>query len=185
MSFNFLIALHHMSAESNASLCTRRLGAQSLLIPVWSQEVSLHKDCSTVQVFAFRFVAMALMLMQSFAALPPNNAFSALDRWVASGGDNKVCSCCETSCGTQRWKRSLAANDGTVCRSDATWQPGTGPEHVMPAQWGGNYAILTTFIMKSICICRICWFNFGKHYFKKVFFVKGLWLADTRLSKMP
>ncbi|KAM7375105.1 hypothetical protein PAMA_014270 [Pampus argenteus] len=32
------------------------------------------------------------------------------NRWVASGGDNKVCSCCETSCSEQRLKRSLAAD---------------------------------------------------------------------------
>ncbi|XP_028275658.1 zona pellucida sperm-binding protein 3-like [Parambassis ranga] len=31
-------------------------------------------------------------------------------RWVASGGDNRVCRCCETSCGEQRWRRSLAAD---------------------------------------------------------------------------
>ncbi|XP_070711812.1 zona pellucida sperm-binding protein 3-like [Pempheris klunzingeri] len=33
-------------------------------------------------------------------------------RWVASGGDNKVCSCCESSCGEQRWRRSLGADAG-------------------------------------------------------------------------
>ncbi|XP_067439494.1 zona pellucida sperm-binding protein 3-like isoform X1 [Thunnus thynnus] len=32
------------------------------------------------------------------------------NRWVASGGDNEVCSCCETSCSKQRQKRSLAAD---------------------------------------------------------------------------
>ncbi|XP_022051354.2 zona pellucida sperm-binding protein 3-like [Acanthochromis polyacanthus] len=31
-------------------------------------------------------------------------------RWVASGGDNKVCRCCETSCSQRRRKRSLAAD---------------------------------------------------------------------------
>ncbi|KAK2880341.1 hypothetical protein Q8A73_023039 [Channa argus] len=34
------------------------------------------------------------------------------NRWVASGGDNKVCSCCETSCSEQRLKRSLPADVG-------------------------------------------------------------------------
>uniref|UniRef100_A0A665TAM9 Zona pellucida sperm-binding protein 3 n=1 Tax=Echeneis naucrates TaxID=173247 RepID=A0A665TAM9_ECHNA len=38
-------------------------------------------------------------------------------RWVASGGDNEVCSCCETSCSEQRGKRSLAADAGTVYRT--------------------------------------------------------------------
>ncbi|KAM9328440.1 zona pellucida sperm-binding protein 3-like [Pholidichthys leucotaenia] len=31
-------------------------------------------------------------------------------RWVASGGDNEVCSCCETSCSERRQKRSLDGN---------------------------------------------------------------------------
>ncbi|XP_041834974.1 zona pellucida sperm-binding protein 3-like [Melanotaenia boesemani] len=31
-------------------------------------------------------------------------------RWVASGGDNKVCDCCETSCSGQRRKRSSATD---------------------------------------------------------------------------
>ncbi|XP_030607042.1 zona pellucida sperm-binding protein 3-like isoform X2 [Archocentrus centrarchus] len=44
-------------------------------------------------------------------------------RWVASGGDNKVCSCCETSCGEQRWKRSLAANDALRWEGTAALGP--------------------------------------------------------------
>uniref|UniRef100_A0A668A9H5 Zona pellucida sperm-binding protein 3 n=1 Tax=Myripristis murdjan TaxID=586833 RepID=A0A668A9H5_9TELE len=48
------------------------------------------------------------------------------NRWVASGGDNKVCSCCETSCTDQRRKRSLAADtDFWVCcalSSDLQWE---------------------------------------------------------------
>lgn len=43
-----------------------------------------------------------------------------LNRWVASGGDNKVCSCCETSCSEQRRKRRLAADAGTVSISNTT-----------------------------------------------------------------
>ncbi|XP_026157668.1 zona pellucida sperm-binding protein 3-like [Mastacembelus armatus] len=38
------------------------------------------------------------------------------NRWVASDGDNKVCSCCETSCSEQRGKRSLAAD------ADLQWE---------------------------------------------------------------
>ncbi|XP_031708122.1 zona pellucida sperm-binding protein 3-like isoform X1 [Anarrhichthys ocellatus] len=43
------------------------------------------------------------------------------NRWVASGGDNAVCGCCETSCSEQRQKRSLAADvepqrEGTVAQ---------------------------------------------------------------------
>ncbi|XP_034073263.1 zona pellucida sperm-binding protein 3-like [Gymnodraco acuticeps] len=36
------------------------------------------------------------------------------NRWMASGGDNKVCGCCESSCSEPRWKRSLAADAGLV-----------------------------------------------------------------------
>ncbi|KAF3857203.1 hypothetical protein F7725_009062, partial [Dissostichus mawsoni] len=35
-------------------------------------------------------------------------------QWVASGGDNKVCGCCESSCSEPRWKRSLAADAGLL-----------------------------------------------------------------------
>ncbi|CAK6962496.1 zona pellucida sperm-binding protein 3-like [Scomber scombrus] len=38
------------------------------------------------------------------------------NRWVASGGDNKVCSCCETSCSERRLRRSLAAD------ADLQWE---------------------------------------------------------------
>ncbi|XP_023249098.1 zona pellucida sperm-binding protein 3-like [Seriola lalandi dorsalis] len=45
---------------------------------------------------------------------------SEANRWVASGGDNKVCSCCETSCSERRWKRSLAADAGLPL--DLQWE---------------------------------------------------------------
>ncbi|KAM9836037.1 zona pellucida sperm-binding protein 3-like [Aulostomus maculatus] len=38
------------------------------------------------------------------------------NRWVASGGDNQLCSCCESSCGGRRWRRSLAAD------ADLQWE---------------------------------------------------------------
>ncbi|CAB1417217.1 unnamed protein product [Pleuronectes platessa] len=34
------------------------------------------------------------------------------NRWVASGGDNKVCGCCESSCGQERPRRALVADAG-------------------------------------------------------------------------
>ncbi|XP_034469013.1 zona pellucida sperm-binding protein 3-like [Hippoglossus hippoglossus] len=34
------------------------------------------------------------------------------NRWVASGGDNKVCGCCESSCGEERRRRGLVADAG-------------------------------------------------------------------------
>lgn len=53
----------------------------------------------------------------------------ALDRWVASGGDNKVCSCCETSCSERRQKRGLAADAGTVYTSNTTSHLGMNLQH--------------------------------------------------------
>uniref|UniRef100_A0A665TBA8 Zona pellucida sperm-binding protein 3 n=1 Tax=Echeneis naucrates TaxID=173247 RepID=A0A665TBA8_ECHNA len=46
------------------------------------------------------------------------------NRWVASGGDNEVCSCCETSCSEQRGKRSLAADaaDYISLPPDLQWE---------------------------------------------------------------
>lgn len=56
-------------------------------------------------------------------------------RWVASGGDNKVCSCCETSCGAQRQKRSLAAAvephwEGTAALGPIQMEEGILPEEL-------------------------------------------------------
>uniref|UniRef100_A0A3Q2GKI3 Zona pellucida sperm-binding protein 3 n=1 Tax=Cyprinodon variegatus TaxID=28743 RepID=A0A3Q2GKI3_CYPVA len=48
--------------------------------------------------------------------------------WVASDGDNKVCSCCETSCGGQRQKRSSEADAGTVYPSYNTRHSGMANE---------------------------------------------------------
>nr|XP_046238214.1 zona pellucida sperm-binding protein 3-like [Scatophagus argus] len=62
------------------------------------------------------------------------------NRWVASGGDNKVCSCCETSCSEQRRKRSLAADADIQWEGTAALGPilleenirGEGPSQVHP-----------------------------------------------------
>lgn len=40
--------------------------------------------------------------------------YSPGGRWVASGGDNKVCSCCESSCSEQRRKRDLGEDAGML-----------------------------------------------------------------------
>ncbi|XP_053735527.1 zona pellucida sperm-binding protein 3-like [Synchiropus splendidus] len=51
---------------------------------------------------------------------------SEANRWVASGGDNKVCSCCESSCGGQRRRRRDAEDPGAVdsrgSRSQWWWE---------------------------------------------------------------
>ncbi|KAM8905642.1 zona pellucida sperm-binding protein 3-like isoform 2-T2 [Spinachia spinachia] len=90
-------------------------GAKSYFMPR-SREDRLH-----FQLKAFRFhnnqrnsvyITCNLKATQLSKPIDPQHkACSYLTearRWVASGGDNKVCSCCETSCGVHRQKRSLA-----------------------------------------------------------------------------
>ncbi|GAA6228474.1 zona pellucida sperm-binding protein 3-like [Lates japonicus] len=90
-----------------------------------SQEDKLH-----LMLKAFRFhqdhrnsLYITCHLKATTVSVPVNSQHKACsflteaDRWVASGGDNEVCSCCETSCGEQRWKRSLAAAD-----ADLQWE---------------------------------------------------------------
>ncbi|KAL6115433.1 uncharacterized protein ACO6RY_00279 [Pungitius sinensis] len=94
---------------------TEVTGAKSYFMPR-SQEDKLH-----FQLEAFRFpnnqrnslyITCNLKAKQVSKPIDPEHkACSYLTearRWVASGGDNKVCSCCKTSCGEQRLKRSLA-----------------------------------------------------------------------------
>ncbi|XP_068165562.1 zona pellucida sperm-binding protein 3-like [Antennarius striatus] len=53
------------------------------------------------------------------------------NRWVASGGDNKVCSCCETSCIEQRRKRGLSADEDLRWQGTATIGPILVEENVV------------------------------------------------------
>ncbi|XP_068446989.1 zona pellucida sperm-binding protein 3-like [Clinocottus analis] len=92
-----------------------------------SQEDKLH-----FQLRAFRFnhehknsLYITCRLKATKVSVPIDSQHKACsflaeaNRWVASGGDNKVCSCCETSCSAPRRKRGLAADvdpqwEGTV-----------------------------------------------------------------------
>ncbi|XP_037552619.1 zona pellucida sperm-binding protein 3 [Nematolebias whitei] len=61
-------------------------------------------------------------------------------RWVASGGDNNVCSCCETSCEGPRQKRSLAADaalnwEGTAALSPILMEDVIRQEEFPPKQF--------------------------------------------------
>lgn len=123
MLFNFLIALYHMPPESNNALCFHQFAKQSVFIPEWSQQVSTHKD------YFVRLNWWESVLSRQFKCNATH--FLALDRWVASGGDNKVCSCCETSCSEQRRKRSLGPDAGTVYRSNTTLHSGLNTEHLV------------------------------------------------------
>uniref|UniRef100_A0A672Y2F3 Zona pellucida sperm-binding protein 3 n=1 Tax=Sphaeramia orbicularis TaxID=375764 RepID=A0A672Y2F3_9TELE len=91
-------------------------GAKSYFMPR-KREDKLH-----FQLKAFRFqqdhrnlLYITCKMRATTVSVPfdsQNKACSFLteaNRWVASGGDNKVCSCCETSCSAQRWRRSLEA----------------------------------------------------------------------------
>ncbi|XP_012712720.2 zona pellucida sperm-binding protein 3 [Fundulus heteroclitus] len=92
-------------------------GAQSYFMPR-SEEDKLH-----FQLKAFKFKQDDSGLFYVTCRMKATTVDVAIDsqhkacsflpeagRWVASGGDNKVCSCCETSCGGQRWRRGLAAD---------------------------------------------------------------------------
>ncbi|KAM3584846.1 uncharacterized protein V6R79_000629 [Siganus canaliculatus] len=83
-----------------------------------SQEDKLH-----FQLKAFRFhqdPRNSLFITCHLKATPASAAidsqhkacsfFTETNRWVASGGDNKVCSCCESSCRERRRRRRLAAD---------------------------------------------------------------------------
>ncbi|XP_010738843.3 zona pellucida sperm-binding protein 3 [Larimichthys crocea] len=87
-----------------------------------SQEDKLH-----IQLKAFRFhqdhrnsLYITCHLKATARSVPIDSQhkvcsfLTETNRWVASGGDNKVCSCCETSCGEQRRKRRLAADAGLL-----------------------------------------------------------------------
>ncbi|KAM9334112.1 zona pellucida sperm-binding protein 3-like [Symphorus nematophorus] len=89
-----------------------------------SREDKLH-----LQLKAFRFhqdhrnsLYITCQLKATTASVPVDSQHKACsflteaNRWVASGGDNNVCSCCETSCSEQRRKRSLAAD------ADLQWE---------------------------------------------------------------
>ncbi|XP_060888941.1 zona pellucida sperm-binding protein 3-like isoform X1 [Labrus mixtus] len=82
-----------------------------------SQEDKLH-----FQLKAFRFhrdqrnsLYITCHLKATTVSVPVNSQHKACSflteaqRWVASGGDNKVCDCCESSCSQQRRRRSPAA----------------------------------------------------------------------------
>ncbi|XP_041822243.1 zona pellucida sperm-binding protein 3-like [Chelmon rostratus] len=95
-----------------------------------SQEDKLH-----FQLKAFRFhqdhrnsVYITCRLKATSVSVPidpQHKACSFLteaNRWVASGGDNKVCSCCETSCSEQRRQRRLAADAVDSLPADLDWE---------------------------------------------------------------
>ncbi|XP_049609808.1 zona pellucida sperm-binding protein 3-like isoform X1 [Syngnathus scovelli] len=74
-------------------------------------------------------------LLASTLSVPVNSQLKACSflaeakRWVASDGENKVCSCCESSCGEQRRKRSLG--DDAVAGLFPQWE---GTAHLGPIQ---------------------------------------------------
>lgn len=84
MSFNVLVALHHVPSESNNSLRPHRLAAQNVFIPDWSQQVSSREDNSV----KLNFVIFIFLHMQAFTPDPEtsikkyfSSVFCAL-RWL-------------------------------------------------------------------------------------------------------
>ncbi|XP_008280136.1 zona pellucida sperm-binding protein 3-like [Stegastes partitus] len=105
-------------------------GAKSYFMPR-SQEDKLH-----FQLKAFRFheddrnsLYITCHLKATTVSFPIDSQHKACSyltearRWVASGGDNKVCSCCETSCDERRHKRSLAADAALQWEATAALGP--------------------------------------------------------------
>uniref|UniRef100_A0A8C5H860 Zona pellucida sperm-binding protein 3 n=1 Tax=Gouania willdenowi TaxID=441366 RepID=A0A8C5H860_GOUWI len=87
-----------------------------------SQEDKLHFQLKAFRFFhddakSFYITCHLKATLASVPIGPQRKACSYMTeakRWVASDGDNRVCSCCETSCSEQRRKRSLASDDGTL-----------------------------------------------------------------------
>lgn len=89
-------ALHHVSPEGDSPFRPHRLAAQSLLLP----------DRQVVCDIIF------IIIIWFFFSLSNRREITCClaDRWVASGGDNMVCGCCETSCNQQGRHRRHAAS---------------------------------------------------------------------------
>ncbi|XP_030265200.1 zona pellucida sperm-binding protein 3-like isoform X2 [Sparus aurata] len=88
-----------------------------------------QEDKLNFQLKAFRFhqdhrnsLYITCRLTATRVSVPVNSQhkvcsfLTEANRWVASGGDNKVCNCCETSCSERRQKRGLAAD------ADLQWE---------------------------------------------------------------
>ncbi|XP_026219085.1 zona pellucida sperm-binding protein 3-like [Anabas testudineus] len=93
-----------------------------------------HEDKLHLQLKAFRFhqdpknsFFITCLLKATTVSVPINSQNKACsflteaNRWVASDGDNKVCSCCETSCSEQRRRRSLGP-DAVELPQDLKWE---------------------------------------------------------------
>ncbi|XP_034533770.1 zona pellucida sperm-binding protein 3-like [Notolabrus celidotus] len=100
-----------------------------------SQEDKLH-----FQLKAFRFqqdhrnsLYITCRLKATTVSAPVSSQHKACSylneaqRWVASGGDNKVCDCCESSCSLQRPRRSPAADVGVVPAPEWEGTAAVGP----------------------------------------------------------
>ncbi|KAL3045633.1 hypothetical protein OYC64_013817 [Pagothenia borchgrevinki] len=86
-----------------------------------SQEDKLHFQLKAFQQDHRNSLYITCHMKATKASVPIDSQHKACsylteaNRWVASGGDNKVCGCCErSSCSEPRWKRSLAADAGLV-----------------------------------------------------------------------
>ncbi|XP_054649527.1 zona pellucida sperm-binding protein 3-like [Dunckerocampus dactyliophorus] len=86
-----------------------------------------HEDKLAFQLEAFKFhrdhrnsLYITCQLTATAISAPVSAQYKACsflteaNRWVASGGDNEVCSCCQSSCSRQRRKRNLEEDAGLV-----------------------------------------------------------------------
>ncbi|KAK5891212.1 hypothetical protein CgunFtcFv8_018489 [Champsocephalus gunnari] len=81
-----------------------------------SQEDKLHFQLEAFQLDHSNSLYITCRMKATKVSVPIDSQHKACsylteaDRWMASGGDNKVCDCCESGCSEARWKRSLAAD---------------------------------------------------------------------------
>ncbi|XP_061841411.1 zona pellucida sperm-binding protein 3-like [Nerophis lumbriciformis] len=86
-----------------------------------------HEDKLSFQLEAFKFLGdhrnsiyITCQLKATTLATPVDLQHKACSflteakRWVVSGGDNNVCSCCDSGCSEQRRKRGVAEDAGVV-----------------------------------------------------------------------
>ncbi|KAM3857156.1 LOW QUALITY PROTEIN: zona pellucida sperm-binding protein 3-like [Diretmus argenteus] len=105
-----------------------------------------QEDKLQFQLKAFRFnqdpgtskLYITCLLKATTVSVPVDSQHKACsflteaNRWVASGGDNKVCSCCETSCSDQRrWRRSPSADTDQQWKGEAALGPILVQDNVM------------------------------------------------------
>ncbi|XP_019733946.1 zona pellucida sperm-binding protein 3-like isoform X2 [Hippocampus comes] len=97
------------------------------------QRSSENKLAFQLKAFTFHqddknWLYITCLLKATTVSAPVNSQHKACSflaeakRWVASGGDNKVCSCCESSCSEKRRKRDLGEDAAAGLLHHVQWE---------------------------------------------------------------